>query len=148
MRISKDGLDLIKEFEELRLKAYICPAGKPTIGYGHTNNVSINDVRNGRTVTEQVADQLLLEDVSGAEEAVEKGVDVALTQSQFDALVSFTFNVGNTAFLKSTLLSKLNHGDYLGAANQFLRWNKSNGQVLKGLTRRREAERRLFLKDF
>lgn len=147
MRTGNDGLDLIKGFEKLELKAYFDAVGVPTIGYGHTRTVTAIDVKQGRTITEAQANEFLEDDVNGAEEAVERGVETSITQRQFDALVCFTFNVGNSAFLKSTLLQKLNAGDYMGAANQFLRWNKAGGQVLRGLTRRREAERKLFISD-
>ena len=90
---------------------------------------------------------VLKKDLEKFEKAVNKYVNVEITQSMFDALVSFSFNVGATAFRKSTLLQKLNKGDYDGAADEFLRWNKGGGKVLAGLTKRRKAERQLFLSD-
>lgn len=134
------GLALIKSFEGLRLQAYTCPAGVLTIGYGSTGP----HVRPGMRITEQQADALLLSDLSRFEAAVTGAVRVPLTQAQFDALVSFTFNVGVAALRSSTLLRKLNAGDYAGAAAEFARWNKAGGKVLAGLTRRRAAERALF----
>lgn len=139
MQISKAGLDLIKQFEGLYLKAYRCPAGVPTIGYGHTAGVAM-----GQTITEQHADEYLRRAVRMFERAVERVVKVPLTQGQFDALVSFAFNLGAGALQSSTLLRLLNSGDYAGAADQFGRWTKAGGRVLPGLVRRREAERRLF----
>lgn len=139
MQISKAGLDLIKQFEGLYLKAYRCPAGVPTIGYGHTAGVAM-----GQTITQQQADDYLRRDVRQFERAVARLVTVPLTQGQFDALVSFAFNIGDGALAQSTLLRLLNAGDYAGAAAQFDRWNKAGGRVLPGLVRRRAAERALF----
>ena len=133
-------VSLIKEFEGLYLEAYLCPANKWTIGYGHTKTV-----RPGMKITERGAEELLRQDLAWCEDAVRENVKVPLTQNQFDALVSFVFNVGEGAFKKSTLLKKLNAGDYEGAANELLRWTRGGGKVLKGLVRRREAERQLFL---
>ena len=139
MQISKAGLDLIKQFEGLYLKAYRCPAGVPTIGYGHTAGVAM-----GQTITQQQADDYLRRDVRQFERAVARLATVPLTQGQFDALVSFAFNLGEGALAQSTLLRLLNAGDYAGAAAQFDRWNKAGGRVLPGLVRRRAAERALF----
>lgn len=139
MQISKAGLDLIKQFEGLYLKAYRCPAGVPTIGYGHTAGVAM-----GQTITQQQADDYLRRDVRQFERAVARLVTVPLTQGQFDALVSFAFNLGEGALAQSTLLRLLNAGDHAGAADQFDRWNKAGGRVLPGLVRRRAAERALF----
>lgn len=135
------NISVIKEHEGLRLEAYLpTPNDVWTIGYGHTHTT-----KKGMKITQEQADELLRKDISWAEDAVNKHVKVALTQNQFDALVSFTFNVGASAFAASTLLRLLNTGDYTGAANQLLRWNKQKGVVLKGLTKRREEERKLFL---
>ena len=139
MQISKAGLDLIKQFEGLYLKAYRCPAGVPTIGYGHTAGVAM-----GQTITQQQADDYLRRDVRQFERAVARLVTVPMTQGQFDALVSFAFNLGEGTLAQSTLLRLLNAGDYAGAAAQFDRWNKAGGRVLPGLVRRRAAERALF----
>ena len=139
MQISKAGLDLIKQFEGLYLNAYRCPAGVPTIGYGHAAGVAM-----GQTITQQQADDYLRRDVRQFERAVSRLVRVPLTQGQFDALVSFAFNLGEGALAQSTLLRLLNAGDYAGAAAQFDRWNKAGGCVLPGLVRRRAAERAMF----
>lgn len=135
------NLQIIKDSEGLRLKAYLPTKNDVwTVGYGHTHGVY-----QGMTITEQQAEQFLHEDVKWAEDAVNQYVHVSLTQNQFDALVSFVFNVGTGNFSNSTLLRLLNKGDYKGAADQFLRWNKQKGVVLNGLTTRRKNERALFL---
>ena len=138
-KTSKRGLDLIKEFEGCKLKAYLCPANIWTIGYGHTGLV-----KEGDRVTKKEATLLLKQDVAKFERGVNEKVKVPLSQNQFDALVSFTFNVGLGAFSKSTLLKKLNALDYNGATNEFKRWNKGNRRILVGLTRRRLAEENMF----
>lgn len=132
--------DIVKEFEGLRLETYKCPAGVWTIGYGHTRGVIPGDV-----ITEAEAEALLAEDLEDSEDAVRAFVNVELNQNQFDALVSFVYNLGSGNFNSSTLLRKLNNGDYLGAANEFNRWNKAGGVVLSGLVRRRNAEANLFI---
>ncbi|MDF7667444.1 lysozyme [Orbaceae bacterium ESL0727] len=139
MNISNNGKQLIKSFESLQLSAYHCPAGILTIGYGHTGNVKL-----GQTISEREADCLLMQDLYQAENSINKLVKVPLSQNQYDALVSFVFNVGTMAFNKSTLLCQLNNRDYVSAANEFLRWNKANGVVLAGLVKRRQAEKMLF----
>jgi len=140
MRISQTGIDLIKQFEGFRSKAYICPAGVLTIGYGSTGK----HVQPGMSINTAYGEKLLREDVSRFESAVNRLVTVPMSQGQFDALVSFAFNVGEGALAKSTLLRKLNAGDYAGAAHEFKRWNRGGGRVLAGLVRRREAEAKLF----
>lgn len=141
MRTSSTGINLIKRFEGLKLTAYRCPAGVPTIGYGTTKNVKL-----GTTITEEKAEDLLKKDLVRFETAVKTDVRVKLNQNQFDALVSFSYNVGTGALQSSTLLKKLNHGDYKGASQEFSRWNRAGGKVLNGLIKRREAEKELFLK--
>jgi len=136
MQTSSAGLALIKEHEGLRLDAYLCPARVWTIGYGHTG-----DVHPGQRITEAMADLLLQSDLKSFERAVNAAVKVPLTQGQFDALVSFAFNVGAGAFRLSTLLRVLNEGDYRAAAKQFDRWVHGGGKVLPGLVRRRRDER-------
>lgn len=136
--ISQKGIDLIKAFEGLKLQAYLDTGGVPTIGAGHTKGVRMGDI-----ITEAQADQFLREDLSEAEDAVRKLFPVT-TQGQFDALVSFTFNLGAGQVSGSTLRRKHNAGDYDGAANEFQRWNKDNGTVLAGLSRRRSAEASLY----
>ena len=133
---------VIKDHEGLRLTAYQDGGGVWTIGYGHTGS----DVREGLTIPLSEAERLLTRDLRTAEWHVTRLVKVKLTQNQFDALVSFVYNVGGDAFEKSTMLRLLNAGEYEGAANQFLRWNKDNGKVVQGLINRRIKERDLFLK--
>jgi lysozyme len=140
MKTSLKGIALIKEYEGLRLGAYLCSAGVLTIGYGHTGGVKEGDL-----ITEQKAEQLLQDDLKKFENGVLRLVRVPLTQNQFDALVSFAFNLGVGNLGKSTLLKMLNDRDYKGAAGQFIRWNKAAGKELAGLTRRRIAESELFL---
>lgn len=137
---SQRGVNLIKEFEGFRNGAYRDSVGVWTIGYGHTKGV-----KSGDYVTEQEGEEFLKNDLIIYEDYVKKYVDVPLTQTQFDALVSFTYNLGPGNLKKSTLLRKLNAKDYKGAANEFPRWNRAGGRVLRGLTRRREAEKQLFL---
>ncbi|EWC39045.1 lysozyme [Stutzerimonas stutzeri] len=139
MHTSQKGLDLIKSFEGLRLSAYKCPADVWTIGYGTTAGV-----KEGQTITKKRAEELLREDVTRFEQQVNRMVNVPLTQGQFDALVSFTYNLGAANLSNSTLLRLLNAGLYADAALQFARWNKAGGQVMAGLSRRRAAEQKLF----
>lgn len=140
-RYSATGLSLTESFEGLRLEAYQDSVGVWTIGYGHTGP----DVSRGIDITTEQAETLLAADVAWAEAVVNRAVKVPITQPQFDALVDFTFNVGGANFVRSTLLRMVNAGDYSGAADQFLRWNKAGGKALEGLTRRRAAERQMFL---
>jgi lysozyme len=142
MKTSAAGRALIEALEGFRGVAYLpTPQDVPTIGYGHTRGVQMGD-----TCTPATADYWLSQDLAGAEGAVIAYVTYAqLNQNQFDALVSFTYNVGTSAFGHSTLLELLNEGDLVGAANQFLVWNKQAGNVLEGLTARRMKERELFL---
>ncbi|MBB5519309.1 lysozyme [Amphiplicatus metriothermophilus] len=145
MKTSPNGVALIKRFEGLELEAYQDIAGIWTIGYGHTGP----DVKPGMKITEAEAEALLKRDLKPREEAVERLVKVPLNQNEFDALVSFVYNVGIEAFRKSTALRRLNKGDRIGAAEALTWWNKATvGGVLRevaGLTRRRAAERALFL---
>lgn len=132
--------ELIKSFEGLELEAYLCPADIWTIGYGHTGNV-----KEGDRITKAEAEALLDKDLQTFRNGVKRLVKVPLNENQFGALVSFAYNLGLGSLQNSTLLKMLNAGDYTGAADQFLRWNKSGGKVLTGLVRRREAERAVFL---
>ncbi len=138
-RTGRSGVELIKKWEGLRLRAYLCPAGVWTIGYGHTQTA-----KPGMVITEAEAERLLLRDLRTFEDDVNSLVKVRLSQSQFDALVSLIYNIGPTNFGRSTLLRMLNAGDYKGAAAQFSRWNRANGKVLAGLMNRRAEEAALF----
>src|SRR5215469_1896587 len=126
--INKRGLELVKHFEGLHLYAYQDPVGVWTIGYGHTGLIHKDGtVRKGRVISEQEAENLLVHDMKQFSERVEKLITVPLTDDQFDALVSFDFNTGGLG--KSTLRKKLNAGDYQGAADELLKWNKAGGKV-------------------
>ncbi len=140
MRVtSEEGISLIKKFEGCELKAYQCSANVWTIGYGHTRNISEGD-----TCTQADADEMLVDDLQEFEGYVNELVDADLTQSQFDALVAWTYNLGPTNLKSSTLLKRLNEGDMADVPHQIRRWNKAGGKVLGGLERRREAEALLF----
>ena len=145
MQTSDKGISLIKQFEGCKLTAYQDSVGVWTIGYGWTQPVDGKPIRAGMTIKQETAERLLKTGLVSYESDVSRLVKVGLTQGQFDALVSFTYNLGARSLSTSTLLRKLNAGDYAGAADEFLRWNKAGGKVLNGLTRRREAERDLFL---
>lgn len=138
-QINKAGLDLIKSFEGLRLKAYKDAVGIWTVGYGHTKTATP-----GMAISEPEAEAMLRNDLAEAQGAVERLVKRPLNDNEYAALVSFVFNLGSGNLSRSTLLRKLNAGDRRGAADQFLVWNKAGGKVLAGLTRRRQAERALF----
>jgi len=143
MTLSQRGLDLIKHFEGLRLTAYKCAAGVDTIGYGHTGP----DVKPGLKITQEEAEKFLWKDTESAQQAVHSFVNIKLNQNEYDALVSFVFNVGPTAFVNSTLLKLLNSGaDRKVVACEFLRWVKAgSSKPVPGLVRRREKEKALFL---
>ncbi|HDC4520922.1 TPA: lysozyme [Enterobacter kobei] len=145
MQTSEKGIALIKEFEGCKLTAYQDSVGVWTIGYGWTQPVDGKPIRAGMTIKQETAERLLKTGLVSYESDVSRLVKVGLNQGQFDALVSFTYNLGARSLSTSTLLRKLNACDYAGAADEFLRWNKAGGKVLNGLTRRREAERALFL---
>ena len=136
------GLRLIKEFEGLRLAKYLDAVGKWTIGYGH---LILPNENYDQPISLDVANALLRADLKRTEEGVRNSVTVAINQNQFDALVSFAFNLGVGNLKSSTLLRLLNEGNIFAAADQFLRWNKAGGRELPGLTRRRRAERGLFI---
>ncbi|ENO2101847.1 lysozyme [Enterobacter hormaechei] len=145
MQTSDKGIALIKEFEGCKLTAYQDSVGVWTIGYGWTQPVDGKPIRAGMTIKQETAERLLKTGLVSYENDVSRLVKVRLKQGEFDALVSFTYNLGARSLSTSTLLRKLNAGDYAGAADEFLRWNEAGGKVLNGLTRRREAERALFL---
>ena len=139
MKIGYDGLKMIKHFEGLELNAYQCAAGVWTIGYGHTKGV-----QQGMVISEETADEMLVEELKEYENYINDMVNCPLNQNQFDALVSWVYNLGPANLQASTLLKVLNAGDYAGVPAQIKRWNKAGGKVLEGLTRRREAEADLF----
>lgn len=139
-KTNQAGVDLVKYYESLRLTAYRDLKGILTIGYGHTGP----DVFDGQIIDQPSAELLLKHDLSTAESAVINCVRSELTDNQFSACVSLVYNIGATAFAKSTLVKLLNQKDYTGAAQQFLVWDKANGQVIGGLLARRRAEADLF----
>jgi lysozyme len=147
MKLSRNGTKLIIDFEgrhkkrpDGRYQAYLCPAGVWTIYAGITEGV-----HEGMVCTDEEGMAMFRKEIAKCEGAVEGLVKVELNQNQFDALVSFAFNVGSGALTKSTLLKKLNKGDFGGAAAEFGKWTKGGGKVLPGLVRRRAAEAELFL---
>ena len=140
MKISQYGIDLIKHFEGCELEAYQCAAGVWTIGYGHTKGVQPGD-----EWSEDHANHMLEVELEEYENYVSTAVTVPLSQNQFDALVSWVYNLGNGNLTSSTMLKVLNSGDYDGVPAQIKRWNKAGGKVLEGLTRRRQAEADMFV---
>jgi len=142
MRLNQDGIDLIKQFEGLELEAYTCPAGKATLGYGSTGP----DIKLGMKWTKEQAEDRLKNDLGTFSKGVRNLIKVVLNENQFSAVVALAYNIGLGNFKNSTLLKKLNASDFPGAAAEFERWNKGGGRVLKGLVKRREAEKTLFLK--
>jgi lysozyme len=143
LTISVAGIGGIVAHETMVPKVYFDPVGIPTVCAGHTATVTAADV--GKKVDRATCERLLKADTEHAQDGVRKAIKVPITQHQFDALVSFTFNVGNSALAKSTLARKLNAGDECGAAAEFPRWNKARGRVLNGLTKRRLDEQATFL---
>ncbi len=145
-KISKKGLDLIKKFEGLKLKPYLCSAGVPTIGYGNTlyengKKVSLKDT----IITEQRATELLSHSLKNLEQQVDSFCRDDINQNQFDALVSFAFNLGPYNLKSSTLLKKVNKNpNDPTIRNEFMRWTKAGGKVLKGLVERRKCEADLY----
>jgi lysozyme len=154
MQMSQHGLELLEQWEGFELEVYNDSAGLPTIGVGHlltkselsSGKISIKGVAvaYGNGLTNQQVTDLLSQDVKPAEQSVNNGVKVSLNQNQFDALVSFTFNVGGGAFSSSTLLKVLNQGQYDQVPDQLRRWTKSGGRTVQGLVNRRENEIKLW----
>lgn len=148
MRTSNNGLAIIKKHESLRLKPYLCPAGVPTIGYGNTYygnglRVKLSDP----AITNCEAESLLEASLKHYEQGVDRYVRVSITQNQFDALVSFAYNVGLGSLQKSTLLKRINaNPNDPNIRYQFSRWKRANGRVLKGLIKRRKEESELYFK--
>lgn len=140
-KINHSGLQLIKRFEGCKLRSYKCPSNIWTIGYGHTSTA-----RPGQEISMEQAEAFLKEDLSRFERAVERIIRYPLTDNQFAALVSLTYNIGEGAFEKSTIARLLNQGLLSQAALQFDRWVYGGGKKLPGLIRRRRAEQQLFLK--
>ena len=144
--LSNNGMRLLEQFEGLRLEAYLDSAGIATIGFGTIKYPDGSKVKKGDKIIKDQAKEYKLHDLKEFESTVNTYVTVPLSQNQYDALVSLSYNIGSNAFKNSTLLKKLNSSDYKGAAEQFLVWNKVNSKRVQGLVNRREAERNLFLK--
>ena len=145
--LSDNGMKLLEQFEGLRLEAYLDSAGIATIGFGTIKYPNGSKVKLGDKITKAQAKEYKLHDLKEFENTVNTFVKAPLNQNQYDALVSLSYNIGSNAFKNSTLLKKLNSGDYKGAAEQFLSWNKAGGKKVQGLVNRREAERKLFLSE-
>lgn len=161
MKVSSHGIALIREFEGFFSKAYKCPAGNWTIGYGSTHYEDGQAVKSGDVISQAYAEKLLQHDVAVIERQLIRALnadEIIVSQGQFDALVDFAYNLGASKLVNSTLWKKLKAKDYESAANEFLIWNKIkvknivNGQVVgfklvevKGLTKRRQSEQKLFL---
>lgn len=143
MQLSYNGINALKEHEGFRSNAYKETGGVWTIGYG-TIKVEGRPVEPGMVCTIEQATQWMYSDLAWAQTAVNKLVRAPLAQHQFDALVSFVYNIGEAAFARSTMLRKLNAQDFIGAAKEFDRWNKDNGKTIAGLTARRAVERSMF----
>ncbi len=137
------AVEFVASFEGLRLRAYQCSAGVWTVGYGHTGK----DVFQNLVIDEDRARELLIDDLNRHAQSLARYINKPVNSNQYVALLSLTFNVGVHAVASSTLLRLINAGNFSAAADQFLRWNKANGKVLNGLTRRRLAEKELFLKN-
>lgn len=139
--ISEKGLDLIKGFETFSPVVYICPAGYPTVAFGH---VVLSWESFPDPVTEEEGEKILLKDVTKAERAIFRLIHVSITTNEFDALTSWTFNLGGGALQRSTVRMKLNRGEYDEVPDEMRRWTRANGRVLRGLVRRRELEASIF----
>jgi lysozyme len=144
MKTSEAGLKLIRQFEGLRLRAYRCPAGIWTIGYGHTTAAGPPEVREGMRISREEAEAILKRDLAQFENVVSSMVKVPLTENQFDTLVSFAFNCGVTALRRSTLLKRVNSGTFEAVPAELMKWTKADGKELPGLVRRRRAEAALW----
>ncbi len=146
MRVDNEGIDLIGQFEGLRLNSYDDGVGVWTIGWGTTVYPNGQKVKKGDKITLEQAKQYKAHDLTKFEKAVNDAVKVPLNQNQFNALVSLAYNIGESAFTNSTLVKRLNDGNYKAAADQFLAWVNAGGKRMQGLVNRRNKERELFLK--
>ena len=145
MKLNQAGIDLMHQFEGLKLDAYLCPANIPTIGWGSTFYEDGKKVKLGDKITKERADALFLGIAEDFAKRVRTLLKKELNENQFSALVSFTYNVGVGSLQKSTLLKKVNvNPSDPTIHNKFIKWNKAGGKVLNGLTRRREAESKLY----
>lgn len=144
-KINEAGLDLIKEFEGCKLKAYKCPAGVWTVGYGLTSRAGFIKVEEGTTITQAEADYYMEQVVQKFAGEIAPHITAPINENEMAAFTSLAYNIGTTAFKKSSALKHFNAGDKLKAAYSITLWNKAGGKVLKGLERRRAAEKELFL---
>lgn len=148
MRTNKAGQDLIKYWEKLRLDAYHCSAGVCTIGWGSTSYTDGSPIKIGDKINEQTAQDLFEYHVKKCEDSVSSVIMIPVTDNEFSAMVSLCYNIGTSAFKKSTLVKLLNSkSSKEDVAYQILLWNKSKGKVLNGLSKRRKDEHDLFLKQ-
>lgn len=145
MKTNAAGIKLIKGSEGLKLTAYLDMVGKPTIGWGCTQDVTRDDVTNKRTITQDEAEQMLQDELAKFEAGVPHWVTVALNENEFAALVSFTYNLGLGSLQHSTLLQLLNADNRADAADEFVKWDHAGGHEVEALKERRTAERVLFL---
>lgn len=145
MKVSERGIDLIKKYEGCKLKSYLCPSNIPTIGFGNTYYLDKTKVELGQKITQEQADKLLLSTLSKIEKDVWSVIKQSVNQRMFDSLVSFTYNVGLGNLKSSTLLKKVNKDiNDPTIKDEFLKWNKSKGRVLNGLSKRRNDEWLLY----
>jgi lysozyme len=147
VKVNEATIDIIKEFEGFRAQAYLCPANVWTIGYGTTASAGVGIVpRPGMTISREEAESYLRISVEKFAREIRPHITREINENQFGAFVSLAYNIGSTAFRKSSALRRFNEGDIEGAANAILLWNKAGGKILRGLERRRQAERALFLR--
>ena len=144
--INERGIEIVKSFEGLALRPYVCAGGVNSVGYGATRSSTGGPIDpDMEPISETEAEALLVRDLESSEGWVSRLIKTALTENQYFALTSFTFNVGAGALQRSTLRMKLNRSEYQGAAEEFPKWRMAGGRILAGLVRRRAAERTLFL---
>jgi len=144
MKTSAEGINHIREFEGERLKAYKCSAGVWTIGVGHTSAAGAPEVSEGMTITAAESSTILARDLASFELGVEKMLEVKVTQAQFDVLVSFAFNCGLGSLKKSTLLKRVNEGNFDAVPAELMKWTRAGGKEIAGLVRRRRAVAKLW----
>ena len=148
MRCNDEGVNLIKKYEGCSLRTYLDPIGICTIGFGSTYGLVGNRLDSShRDITENEAEYLLKRELRSTENAVARMVSSSLTSNQFSALCCLVYNVGSGNFRRSTMLMKLNRKDFQGAANEFWKWRRAGGRILRGLVRRRAEETKLFVKQ-
>jgi len=147
MKISRDGIALIKRWEGCKLEAYRDGGGVPTIGYGITTNAGLGPIKMGMKITQAQADEWLVAALVKYEKTVQDSLTRNPTQGQFDACISLCYNIGQAAFARSSVVKRFNAGNIPGAAEAFLMWDQDNGKVVKGLQNRRADERRHFLSN-